>query len=146
MLILLLDAVSVLIHTLGFLLLLALVSLSVEPDEEDEVKTAVEHQDEVEADREATGRVDEGHDPVDKHHNELDQLHRSEVPEHMYSEHKPVTNFRLQTTEERTSSTRDASGPWGHRRTGSSRSTSHSAPRSSTCHQKSCYLPLVSRS
>ena len=79
MLILLLDAVSVLIHTPGFLLLLALVSLSVEPDEEDEVKTAVEHQDEVEADREAAGRMDEGHDPMNKHHDELDQLHRGEV-------------------------------------------------------------------
>ena len=80
MLILFLDAVSVLVHTLGLLLLLALVSLSVEPDEEDEVKAAVEHQDEVEADREAAGRVDEGNDPMHKHHHELDQLHRGEVP------------------------------------------------------------------
>ena len=102
MLILLLDAVSVLIHTLGFLLLLALVSLSVEPDEEDEVKTAVEHQNEVEADRKAAGRMDEGHDPMNKHHDELDQLHRGEVPIHVYSEHKPVTNFQFQETVEHT--------------------------------------------
>ena len=141
MLILLLDAVSVLVHTLGFLLLLALVSLSVEPDEEDEVKTAVEHQNEVEADRKAAGRMDEGHDPMNKHNNELDELHGGEVPVH-----KLVTNFRLQTIEEHTSSTRDASGPWGRRRTGSSMSTSHNAPGSSTCRQKSCYRLLVSRS
>ena len=79
-LILLLDAVSVLIHTLCFLPFLAFVSLSIEPDEEDEVEAAVEHQDEVEADREAAGRVDEGHDAVNKHHDELDELHGGEVP------------------------------------------------------------------
>ena len=62
------------------LLLTLLVSLSVEPDEEEEVEAPIEHQDEVEADREATGRVNERYNAVDKDHHELDELHRGEIP------------------------------------------------------------------
>ena len=54
--------------------------IRLEPDEEEEVKTAIEHQDEIEANSEATGWVDERHDAVDRDHHKLDELHRGEIP------------------------------------------------------------------
>ena len=61
-------------------LLFLLVSFVVKPEKEDPIEAAVEHEDEVEAGGEAAGGVEEGHDPVEDHHQELDHLHAGQVP------------------------------------------------------------------
>ena len=61
-------------------LLFLVVSFVVKPEKEDPIEAAVEHEDEVEAGGEAAGGVEEGHDPVEDHHQELDHLHAGQVP------------------------------------------------------------------
>ena len=61
-------------------LLFLLVSFVVKPEKEDPIEASVEHEDEVEAGGEAAGGVEEGHDPVEDDHQELDHLHAGQVP------------------------------------------------------------------